>query len=117
MIYLLSALPIFSLPLMLAVKKSSFSFILLSLNHRGLSNVVSHIYASFTLILYSNKKQFKQFRITLCFFFKLFGENRFIKSVRLLTWTIKSINPMQKYPHISELEALSLRCLSCFCCQ
>ena len=35
-------------------------------------------------------------------FFKLIGENELSKSVRLSLFNIKSINPIQKYPHIIE---------------
>ena len=38
----------------------------------------------------------------LSFFLKLFGEKRLVKSVKLLNLNMKSINPMQKYPHITE---------------
>ena len=37
------------------------------------------------------------------FFSKLFGENKFVKLDNFLPANIKSINPMQKYPHIIEL--------------
>ena len=37
------------------------------------------------------------------FFFKSCGENEFVQSVNFLPANIKSINPMQKYPHIIEL--------------
>ena len=33
---------------------------------------------------------------------KLFGEKRLVNSVKLLPLSIKSINPIQKYPHITE---------------
>ena len=36
------------------------------------------------------------------FFFKLSGEKRLVKSVKLLPLNIKLINPIQKYPHITE---------------
>ena len=36
------------------------------------------------------------------FFIKLFGEKRFVYSVKVLTASIKSIKPIQKYPHIIE---------------
>ena len=35
-------------------------------------------------------------------FLKLFGEKRLVKPVKLLTLSIKSINSIQKYPHITE---------------
>ena len=35
-------------------------------------------------------------------FFKLIGENELSKSVRLSLFNMKSINPIQKYPHIIE---------------
>ena len=34
---------------------------------------------------------------------KLFGEKRLVKSVNLLSLSAKSINPIQKYLHITEL--------------
>ena len=36
------------------------------------------------------------------FFLKSFGEKRLAKSVKLLYLSMKSINPIQKYPHITE---------------
>ena len=33
---------------------------------------------------------------------KSFGENRLLKSFKLLSLSIKSINPIQKYPHMIE---------------
>ena len=33
---------------------------------------------------------------------KLFGEKRLVKSVKFLPTNIKSINTIQKYPHITE---------------
>ena len=35
-------------------------------------------------------------------FLKLFGETRLVKSVKHLPLSIKSIYPIQKYPHITE---------------
>ena len=43
------------------------------------------------------------------FFFKLFGEKRLVKFVKLLSVNIKLINPMQKYPHITESYACILK--------
>ena len=43
------------------------------------------------------------------FFLKLFGEKRLVKSVKLLPLSIKPINPIQKYPHITESYACSLK--------
>ena len=40
---------------------------------------------------------------------KLFGEERFVKSVKLLPLIIKSINLIQKYPHITESYACYLK--------
>ena len=40
---------------------------------------------------------------------KLFGEKRLVKSVKLSPLNIKSINPVQKYPHITELYACILK--------
>ena len=36
------------------------------------------------------------------FFLKLFGEKRFVYSVKVFPAGIKSINPIEKYPHIIE---------------
>ena len=36
------------------------------------------------------------------FSLKWFGEKRLVKWVKLLPLSIKSINPVQKYPHIAE---------------
>ena len=44
----------------------------------------------------------KLFKIILSFFLKLFGEKRVVNSVKCFPATIKSINPIQKYPHITE---------------
>ena len=44
----------------------------------------------------------KYFKIISSFFFKLEGENKFVKSVNFLPDNIKSTNPMEKYPHITE---------------
>ena len=43
------------------------------------------------------------------FFSKLFGEKRFVHSVKVFPLDIKSINPIQKYPHITELYACILK--------
>ena len=40
---------------------------------------------------------------------KLFGEKRLVKSVKLSPLNIKSIIPIQKYPHITELYACILK--------
>ena len=47
------------------------------------------------------------------FFLKLFGEKGLVKPVSLLPLSIKSINPIQKYPHIIELYACILKMLVC----
>ena len=39
------------------------------------------------------------------FFLKLLGEKRLVKSVKILSLSIKSINSTQKYPHITESDA------------
>ena len=44
----------------------------------------------------------KYFKIISSFFFKSEGENKFVKSVNFLLDNIKSTNPMEKYPHITE---------------
>ena len=44
----------------------------------------------------------KYFKIISSFFSKLFGEKRFVYSVKVFPLNIKSINPIQKYPHITE---------------
>ena len=44
----------------------------------------------------------KQFNVTLSFFLKLLSENKFVKSVKLLSLNAKPINPVQKYLHIIE---------------
>ena len=43
------------------------------------------------------------------FFFKPFGEKRFVNSVKVFPACIKSINPIQKYPHIIESYACILK--------
>ena len=45
----------------------------------------------------------------LSFFLKLFGSKRLVKSVKVLPTSIKSINQMQKYPHIIESYACILK--------
>ena len=45
------------------------------------------------------------------FFLKLFGEKRFVYSVKVFPLNIKSINPMQKYLHITESYACILKML------
>ena len=45
------------------------------------------------------------------FFLKLFGEKRFVYSVKVFSLNIKSINPMQKYLHITESYACILKML------
>ena len=44
----------------------------------------------------------KYFKILSSFFLKLFGEKRFVNSVSVFTLSIKSIKPIQNYPHITE---------------
>ena len=43
------------------------------------------------------------------FFLKLFDEKRFVNSVKVFPLSIKSINPIQKYPHIIESYACILK--------
>ena len=40
---------------------------------------------------------------------KIFGEKRFVWSVKVFPASIKSINPIQKYPHIIESYACILK--------
>ena len=47
------------------------------------------------------------------FFFRSFGEKILVKSVKLLPLSIKSINPIQKYPHITELCACIPKVFAC----
>ena len=42
-------------------------------------------------------------------FLKLFGEKRLVYSVKIFPSSIKSINPLQKYPHIIESCACILK--------
>ena len=51
----------------------------------------------------------KYFKIISSFLLKLFGEKRFVKSVKVFPASIKSINPIQKYPHIIESYACILK--------
>ena len=51
----------------------------------------------------------KYFKIISSFFLKLFGEKRFVNSVKVFPASIKSINPIQKYPHIIESYACILK--------
>ena len=43
------------------------------------------------------------------FLLKLFGEKGFVNSVKVFPASIKSINPIQKYPHIIESYACILK--------
>ena len=43
------------------------------------------------------------------FFSKLFGKKRFVYSVKVFALNIKSINPIQKYRHITESYACILK--------
>ena len=45
----------------------------------------------------------------LSFLLKLFGEKRFVYSVNVVPASIKSMNPIQKYPHIIESYACILK--------
>ena len=51
----------------------------------------------------------KWFKIIWSFLLKSFGEKRLVKSVKFLSLSIKSINPIQKYPHITESYACILK--------
>ena len=51
----------------------------------------------------------KYFKIISSFFLKLFGEKRFVYSVKVFPLSIKSIKPIQKYPHITESYACILK--------
>ena len=42
-------------------------------------------------------------------FLKFFGEKRFAYSVKVFPATIKSIKPIQKYPHIIESDTCTLK--------
>ena len=48
-------------------------------------------------------------RIISAFLLKLFGEKRFVKSVKVFPASMKSINPIQKYLHIIESYACILK--------
>ena len=50
----------------------------------------------------------KEFKI-ISVFLKLLGEKTLVKSVKVLTARIKSINPIQKYPNITESYACILK--------
>ena len=49
------------------------------------------------------------FKIISSFFLKLFGEKRFVNSVNVFPLSIKSINPILKYPQIIESYACILK--------
>ena len=51
----------------------------------------------------------KYFKIISSFLLKLFGEKRFVKSVKVFPAIIKSINPIQKHPQIIESYACILK--------
>ena len=56
--------------------------------------------SSFFLKLFSEKRLVKSV--------KFLPEIRLVKSVKFLPLSIKSINPIQKYPHITESHAMFL---------
>ena len=58
---------------------------------------------------YTHALFIKYFKIISLFFLKLFGEKRFVNSVKVFPLNIKSINPIQKYPHINESYACTLK--------
>ena len=51
----------------------------------------------------------KYFSIISSILLKLFGEKRFVKSVKVFHTSIKSTNPIQKYPQIIESNACNLK--------
>ena len=51
----------------------------------------------------------KLFKIISLFFLKLFDRKRFVYSVTFFPLGIKSIKPIQKYPHIIESYACTLK--------
>ena len=53
----------------------------------------------------------KHFKIMSSFFLKLFGEKRFVNSIKVFPLSIKSINPIQKYLHITESYACTRQML------
>ena len=56
----------------------------------------------------------KYFKIMSSFFVKLFGEKKFVNSINVFPLNIKSINPIQKYSHITESFACILICMLVF---
>ena len=55
------------------------------------------------------RKVRKYFKIISSFCLKLFSEKRLVKTFKVLPASKKSINPIQKYPHITELYACILK--------
>ena len=51
----------------------------------------------------------KYFKIISSFFLKLFGEKRFVNSVKVFPASIKSVNTIQKYPYNIESYASILK--------
>ena len=51
----------------------------------------------------------RYFKILLSFLLKLFGEKIFVNSVKIFSASIKSINPIEKYPHVTESCACILK--------
>ena len=51
----------------------------------------------------------KYFKVISSFFLKLFCEKKIRKSVKVFPASIKSINPIEKYPHIIESNACILK--------
>ena len=55
----------------------------------------------------------KWFKIMPSFSLKSLGEERLVKCAKLFSLNIKSINPIQKYPHITELFSSILKIFAC----
>ena len=51
----------------------------------------------------------KHFKVISSLLSKLFGEKRFVNSVKVFHLNIKSMNPIQKNPHITESYAWILK--------
>ena len=61
------------------------------------------------ILFYTYALFIKYFKIMSSFFVKLFGEKRFVNSINVFPLNIKSINPIQKYAHITESFACILK--------
>ena len=73
-----------------------YLWILVDIKHKILRNIAYFL----SWGQFFSSELLKISSIILSIILKLFGENKIVKSSSLLSFNIKSINPMQKYQHI-----------------